>query len=111
MSPPPVRVDTNASMRPSGEKSGRDSVASCATSNRASPPDAGTVQISPPDTKAISLPSGEMPGSANDNCGGADDCPETATHDPDAATNASTTPRRRTDPRMRKLYLKCSRPG
>jgi hypothetical protein len=51
---------------PSGEYSGRDSLASSDTSRRASPPRAGTVHISPADTKAISLPSGEIPGSAND---------------------------------------------
>ena len=32
-------------------------------SNLASPPDEATVQISPPETKAISLPSGEYDGS------------------------------------------------
>ena len=41
MSPPPVRSEMNASSRPSGEYSGRDSVASCETSSRASPPSAG----------------------------------------------------------------------
>ena len=45
MSPPPVRVETNASSRPDGENSGRLSVAGSATSSRASPPAAGTVQI------------------------------------------------------------------
>src|SRR6185503_5492412 len=64
MSPPPVRVELNARRLPSGENSGRDSVAGCETSRRAVPPAAGTVQMSPPETKAISLPSGEMPGSA-----------------------------------------------
>src|SRR5687767_7462102 len=69
MSPPPVLVETNASRRPSGEKRGRDSVAGCETSNRATPPVIGTVQISPPDTKAISVRSGDMPGSATDATG------------------------------------------
>src|SRR2546423_1323854 len=63
MSPLPVRVDTNASLRPSGEYMGRDSVAGCETSSRATPPDVGTVQMSPPDTKAISERSGERAGS------------------------------------------------
>src|SRR6185503_1237448 len=47
----------------SGENNGRDSVAGCDTSNRAVPPAVGTVQMSPPDTKEISAPSGEIPGS------------------------------------------------
>src|SRR5260370_41103154 len=70
MSPLPVRVETNASDLPSGEKSGRDSVAGFATSNRASPPVDGTVQISPPETNAIVFPSGERDGSENGGCGG-----------------------------------------
>jgi len=70
MSPPPVRVDTNASVRPSGENSGRRSVAASATSRRASPPAAGTDQMSPPELNAISRPSGEMPGSLKENWGG-----------------------------------------
>src|SRR3954454_20518154 len=43
---------------------------------RASPPDAATVQMSPPETKAISLPSGATAGSANAAraAGGADPC-------------------------------------
>ena len=50
MSPLPVRVDTKASALPVGEYSGRDSVAGCDTSSRASPPAAdGAAQISPPD--------------------------------------------------------------
>src|SRR4051812_49733308 len=64
MSPPPVRVETNASCDLSGEYIGRLSLAALEISRRASPPDAGTVQMSPPETKAISVPSGEMPGSA-----------------------------------------------
>src|SRR5262245_61627044 len=64
MSPPPVRVETKASASPDGENRGRDSVAGCDTSRRASPPPAGTLQRSPPDANAISRPSGEMPGSA-----------------------------------------------
>src|SRR5690606_36135086 len=63
MSPLPVRSETKARKRPSGEKRGRDSVAGCETRSRATPPDAGTLQTSPPETNAISLPSGEMPGS------------------------------------------------
>src|SRR6266536_674676 len=68
MSPLPVRVDMNASDLPSGEKSGRDSLAGFATSNRASPPVDGTVQISPPETNAIVFPSGERDGSENGGC-------------------------------------------
>src|SRR5581483_1751339 len=63
MSPLPVRVETNASRLPSGEYIGFDSVAGCDTRIRAWPPLAGTVQISPPDTNAISDPSGEGHGS------------------------------------------------
>src|SRR3954468_7287102 len=63
-SPPPVRVETNANCFLSGEYIGRLSLAALEISRRASPPDAGTVQMSPPETKAISVPSGEMPGSA-----------------------------------------------
>ena len=51
---------------PSGEYKGRDSVAGCETNSRASPPAVGTVQMSPPETTAISRPSGEMPGSAKE---------------------------------------------
>jgi len=63
MSPPPVRFETNASRLPSGEYDGRDSFAACDTSSLASPPLAGTAQISPPETNAISDRSGEMAGS------------------------------------------------
>src|SRR5580704_5670373 len=66
MFPAPVRVETNASLLPSGEYSGRDSVAGCVTSRCASPPAAATVQISPPETNAISRPSGEIAGSLNE---------------------------------------------
>src|ERR1700735_1525319 len=66
MSPLPVLVETNASFVPSGEYSGRDSVAGSVTSRCASTPAAPTVQISPPDTNAISCPSGEIAGSLND---------------------------------------------
>ena len=45
--------------------------AGCDTSSRASPPAAGTVQMSPPETKAISAPSGETAGSLNAGCGAA----------------------------------------
>src|SRR5690349_24135995 len=69
MSPPPLRVDMNASRRPSGENNGRRSVASCETSKRASPPVDGTDQISPPETNAISEPSGDTPGSDSTNIG------------------------------------------
>src|SRR5689334_24409634 len=65
MSPPPVRVEMNARRFPSGEYSGRDSWAGCETRSLATPPVDGTVQISPPDENAISLWSGEIPGSAN----------------------------------------------
>src|SRR5262249_51457583 len=68
MSPLPVRVDTNASDLPSGEKSGRDSVAGFATRRRASPPFEGTVQMSPPETNAIVFPSGESDGSEYGGC-------------------------------------------
>src|SRR4030095_1946792 len=63
MSPLPVRADPKANLRPSGENSGRDSVAGCETIRGASPPAATTVQMSPPETKAISEPSGESAGS------------------------------------------------
>src|SRR5271155_2266502 len=63
MSPLPVRVETNARRLPSGEYNGRDSVAGFETSKRAAPPLTGTVQISPPETNAISVLSGEMAGS------------------------------------------------
>src|SRR6476619_6623805 len=69
MSPAPVRVDVKARRLPSGENNGRDSVAGCETTRRASPPAAGTSQMSPPLTNAIVAPSGEMPGSANDGSG------------------------------------------
>src|SRR5579885_3567379 len=64
----PLRFDRNASDLPSGEKSGRDSVAGLATSSRASPPVSGTVQMSPPETKAIVFPSAESEGSENGGC-------------------------------------------
>src|ERR1041385_5502803 len=63
MSPPPVRVETNASFAPSGEYSGRDSSAGCDTSRCASPPFEGATQMSPPDTKAISGRVGHSAGS------------------------------------------------
>src|ERR1700710_1419790 len=66
MSPLPVRFEMKASRVPSGDQSGRLSVAGLETSSRASPPAYGTVQISPPETKAISLWSGERLGSAKD---------------------------------------------
>src|SRR5579862_2806306 len=66
MSPLPVRCETKASCLPSGEYNGRDSVAECETNSRASPPAAGAVQISPPETNAISERSGEMHGSAKE---------------------------------------------
>src|SRR5260370_20709147 len=62
----PVRVDANATFVPAGEYSGRVSAAGCVTSRCASPPAAPTVQMSPPDTNAISRPSGEIAGSLND---------------------------------------------
>src|SRR5579871_4557866 len=71
MSPPPVRVETNASLLPSGENSGRDSAAGCDTTRCASPPAAGTVQMSPPETKAISERSGERAGSKKETLGSA----------------------------------------
>src|SRR5437016_4430716 len=63
MSPLPVRVEMKASDLPSGEKSGRDSVAGCATSSRADPPAAGALQMSPPETKTTLFASGESDGS------------------------------------------------
>lgn len=63
MSPAPVRLDTNASCFPSGEYIGRDSVAGFEISRWASPPPTGTVQMSPPETNAISFRSGEIAGS------------------------------------------------
>src|ERR1700761_9668767 len=71
MSPPPVRVEMNASFFPSGEYKGRDSSAGLEISRRASPPSAGTVQMSPPEANAISLPSGEIAGVARE---GLEDC-------------------------------------
>src|ERR1700761_6296508 len=71
MSPPPVRVEMNASFFPSGEYKGRDSSAGLEMSRRASPPSEGTVQMSPPEANAISLPSGEIAGVARE---GLDDC-------------------------------------
>src|SRR5581483_11117060 len=73
MLPAPVRFDMNASFLPSGEYRGRDSVAGCATSRRASPPAAGAVQMSPPETKAISLPSGDRLGSPKERAGALED--------------------------------------
>ena len=64
LSPAPVRVEVKANCLPSGECSGRDYVAGCETSSRASPPFVGRVQISPPEIKAISDLSGEIAGSA-----------------------------------------------
>src|SRR5437660_10370412 len=74
MSPLPVRAELKASFRPSGEYNGRDSLAGWDTSKRASPPLAGTVQISPPETNAISAPSGDNAGSVKYGCGAA--CPD-----------------------------------
>jgi hypothetical protein len=71
MSPPPVRVDMKANFVPSGEYSGRDSSAGLEISRRASPPSEGTVQISPAEAKAISLPSGDIAGVARE---GLEDC-------------------------------------
>src|ERR1041384_4820961 len=71
MSTPPFRVDVNASRLPSGEYFGRPSVAGCVISRCAWPPRAGTTQMSPPETKAISELSGEMLGSAYDGSGSA----------------------------------------
>src|SRR6478736_1199634 len=88
MSPLPVRVDMNASLVPSGEYSGRESYAGCDTSRRASPPVAGTVQMSPPETNAISRRSGDNDGSDMAACGvtgagrSADTCGSAATRSP-----------------------------
>jgi hypothetical protein len=56
-------LETKASRFPSGEYIGRLSFAGFEISRRASPPAAGTAQISPPDTNAISDRSGETAGS------------------------------------------------
>ncbi len=58
-----------ANLLPSGEYNGRDSSAGSLTSRCASPPPAGTVQMSLPLTKAISLPSGEIAGWDNEGRG------------------------------------------
>src|SRR5947208_12949938 len=63
MSPLPVRVEMKASDLPSGENNGRDSVAGCATSSRAAPPELGALQMSPPETKTTVFASGESDGS------------------------------------------------
>src|SRR3954451_1456288 len=63
MSPPPVRVETNASFVPSGEYIGRVSSAGCETRSLASPPFDGATQMSPPETKAISGRVGHCAGS------------------------------------------------
>ncbi len=63
MSPLPVRSLMKASFFPSGEYIGRDSVAGCDTSRCASPPREGATHMSPPETNAISEPSGESEGS------------------------------------------------
>src|SRR4030095_5229 len=73
MSPPPVRVETNASFRPSGEYTGRDSVAGFEIRRRDSPPVEGTAQMSPPETKAISDLSGDTEGSVKYNRGEIED--------------------------------------
>src|ERR1700685_124378 len=86
MSPFPVRVDTNASFVPSGEKSGRDSVAGCETSKCASPPLAGTLQMSPPETNTISLRSGERDGSPKE---GSASVPKAGTAINEAAQNSA----------------------
>src|ERR1041385_9044917 len=62
MSPLPVRVERNARRLPSGDQIGRESLAGLETRRRASPPASGTVQMSPPETKATSPP-GEIEGS------------------------------------------------
>ena len=50
-----IGIPTNATRR--------DSLAGCESSSRASPPAAGTAQMSPPEMNAISLRSGDMVGS------------------------------------------------
>src|SRR6185436_3871579 len=73
MSPPPVRFDTNASFRPSGEYIGRDSLAGFEIRRRASPPAEGTAQMSAPETKAISDLSADIDGSVKYNRGEIED--------------------------------------
>ncbi len=77
---------------PSGEKSGRASFAECATRMRAAPPDEGTVHTSPPETKAISAPSGEIPGSASDGSAPSPTC-ETTGSAGASATSATSSAR------------------
>ena len=55
---PAVAVGDEGQPRPSGEYRGRDSWAEWPTRRCASPPAAGTIQMSPPETNAISAPSG-----------------------------------------------------
>ena len=62
----PARLEVNASALPSGDHRGRLSVAGSLTKRCASPPAAGTLQMSPPETKAISRPSGDREGSPSE---------------------------------------------
>src|SRR3954451_5401775 len=59
----PPRVEVKARLRPSGEYSGRPSVAGPVRIKCAAPPLAGTSQMSPPDAKPISWPSADRLGS------------------------------------------------
>src|SRR5215217_8609375 len=74
MSPLPVRVDTKARRDLSGEKTGCVSFPACETSSRACPPAPGTVQMSPPETNAISVPSAAIDGSASAGRAATGDC-------------------------------------
>src|ERR1700761_3559036 len=99
MSPPPVRVDMKASGVPAGEYRGRDSSAGSEISKCASPPDAGTVQMSPPETNAISLLSGDNEGWASDGRDSGVFCEFAGTETPRASKNATDTEKEmRTNP-------------
>jgi hypothetical protein len=85
-----------ASCFPSGEYKGRDSSAGFEISRRASPPSAGTVQISPPEANAISLPSGEMAGVAKE---GFEDCAKAAVEKTKVNKRDGSEMRRKSSPR------------
>ena len=74
-----LRAEMKASRVPSGEKSGRCSVAESSTTRCAGPPRAGATQIRLPETQAICGPSKEVPGSASDGFGGAGACAQQVT--------------------------------
>ncbi len=97
MSRLPERQEWKATSRPSGEGLGVKSVAASVTSRLATPPAAGTVQMSPPETTASSAPSGEIAGSAKDGSADTDGRAYSAARCPlmggaAAIANASTPP-------------------